>query len=242
MKKNIAILAPHDDKFSSKAIIDLVNDYPKLNLKLIFLQKNFFKFRKKLSFLFIFNLNEIIKIIFRKKTRILSFVKDKKILIKFTKNINEKYNLRQISNKKIDYLIILSSNNILGKEILRIKKLKIINFHTSKLPKYRGVLPIFRAYMNNEKEIGFSIHEVNKNIDDGKILSQKVFKIKNRESILDLYDLAFKNFPSLVWKAINDPINLKNDVNNSTYFSYPNLSILLKFRINEISKKIKNIL
>ena len=73
MKKNIAILAPHDDKFSSKAIIDLVNDYPKLNLKLIFLQKNFFKFRKKLSFLFIFNLNEIIKIIFRKKNKNFKF-------------------------------------------------------------------------------------------------------------------------------------------------------------------------
>lgn len=236
MKKNIAILAPHDEIFSNKAIIDLVNKYPKLNLKLIFLQKNFFKFKKKISFLFIFNFYEIIKIFFRKKTKIFNFIENKKIYLKFTKNINEKNNLKLIKDKKIDYLVILSSNNILRNEILKIKNLKIINFHTSKLPKYRGVLPIFRAYMNNEKEIGFTIHEVNKNIDDGKILSQKIYKIKNKESMLDLYDLAFKNFPYLVWKAINNPTKRNNDINNSSYFSYPRITTLIKFRINEFIK------
>ena len=78
-------------------------------------------------------------------------------------------------------------------KILRIKNVKIINFHTSKLPKYRGVLPIFE-HMNNEKEIGFSIHEVNKNIDDGKILSQKVFKIKNKRVFLIYMILHLKIF------------------------------------------------
>ena len=53
MKKNIAILAPHDDKFSSKAIIDLVNDYPRLNLKLIFLQKIFLNLEKNYLLLYL---------------------------------------------------------------------------------------------------------------------------------------------------------------------------------------------
>ena len=237
MKKNIAILSPHDDKFSSKAIIDLVNNYSYLNFKVLFLQKNFFILKKKLSLLFIFTLFEIFRILFKKNVKILEFCKKKKVFVKYTKNINEKNNLEILKKEKIDYLIILSTNNILKNKILSIKKLKIINFHTSKLPKYRGVLPIFRAYMNGENELGFSIHEVTPMIDDGKILSQKIIKIKKKESLLKLYEKAFKNFPSLVNDAIKKPLNKKNNYLLSSYFSYPKFDTLFKFKFDEIFKK-----
>lgn len=237
MKKNIAILSPHDDKFSSPAIIELVNNYSNLNFKVLFLQKDFFIIKKKISLLFIFTLFEMIRIFFKKKISIIDFCKEKNVYIKQTKDINSNDNLKILKEKKIDYLIILSSNNILRNEILSIEKLKVINFHTSKLPKYRGVLPIFRAYMNGENEIGFSIHEVTSKIDDGKILSQKIVHIKKKESLLELYIKAFKCFPSLINDAIEKPLNFPNDEKFSNYFSYPKLNVLIKFKFNEILKK-----
>ena len=90
MKKNIAILSPHDDKFSSKAIIDLVNNYSYLNFKVLFLQKNFFILKKKLSLLFIFTLFEIFRILFKKNVKILEFCKKKKFLLSIRKILMKK--------------------------------------------------------------------------------------------------------------------------------------------------------
>lgn len=62
----------------------------------------------------------------------------------------------------------------------KLKNKKYINIHGSLLPKYRGMHSVFWAIMNFENEIGYTIHEVNENIDDGDILYQYKFFYKNQ--------------------------------------------------------------
>ena len=64
-----------------------------------------------------------------------------------------------------------------------INQYKTINLHPSLLPLYKGSMTYKRMIINNEKELGFTIHKVNKFIDEGRILYQKNSLIKNNDEL-----------------------------------------------------------
>lgn len=236
MKKKIAFISPEELRFSLPTLKSFSEKYNHYDIKFIILQKNFFKIKKNISYFFIFNIFEIFEIFFTKKLKkYTNFFKEKNIPIYNQDSLNNSFVRDLLINEKIEFLIILVSDSIVRKEILNIPNLKVLNFHSSKLPKYRGILPIFRAYSNNENEIGFTIFEVNQKIDDGIILSQKILNISKKKGILKLYKEAFLSFPDLVHEAISSPLNIKNEDINS-YFSYPNIIDLVKFRFKELKK------
>ena len=53
-----------------------------------------------------------------------------------------------------------------------IENYEIINLHPSLLPKYKGLMTHKRMLINKEVEYGYSIHKVDKYLDDGEILTQ----------------------------------------------------------------------
>ena len=53
-----------------------------------------------------------------------------------------------------------------------IENYEIINLHPSLLPKYKGLMTHKRVLINKEIKYGYSIHKVNKYLDDGEILTQ----------------------------------------------------------------------
>lgn len=50
---------------------------------------------------------------------------------------------------------------------------RLVNFHPSLLPYYRGPVPSHWAIENEERETGYTLHEVTERIDDGRILYQQ---------------------------------------------------------------------
>ena len=91
--------------------------------------------------------------------------------------------------------IILSYNN------------KIINIHPALLPKYGGKgmygMKVHKAILENkEVETGITIHYVNENYDEGKIIFQKsvaVDQCKSPEEIADkIHQLEMDNFPKVI--------------------------------------------
>ena len=68
---------------------------------------------------------------------------------------------------------------------------KILNIHPALLPDYGGKgmygMNIHKAVIkNNEKESGITVHYVNKNYDEGKILFQKSIDLDEKESLESL--------------------------------------------------------
>ena len=53
-----------------------------------------------------------------------------------------------------------------------IENYEVINLHPSLLPKYKGLMTHKRMLINREVKYGYSIHKVNKYLDDGEILTQ----------------------------------------------------------------------
>ncbi len=89
---------------------------------------------------------------------------------------------------------------------------KIINIHPSLLPKYggRGMYGMNvhnEVIKNREAESGISIHYVNNQYDEGKIIFQKSTKIiypYNAENLSKkIHELEMKYFPEIIEKLIN---------------------------------------
>ena len=127
-------------------------------------------------------------------------------------DFHEKMFLEKISliNPK---LIILAGFLLKIPENL-IKKFKnqIINIHPSLLPKYGGK-GMYGRYVheevikNKEDQSGISIHYVNNQYDEGKIIFQKSTKITYPSTAEKLakkiHDLEMKYFPEIIEKLIN---------------------------------------
>jgi len=88
---------------------------------------------------------------------------------------------------------------------------RIINIHPSLLPKYGGKgmygYNIHEAVIENkETESGISIHFVNKNYDEGKIILQEkcaISNIENAETLMQkVHELEHKYFPVTIEKTI----------------------------------------
>ena len=89
---------------------------------------------------------------------------------------------------------------------------KIINIHPSLLPKYGGKgmygMNVHNEVIKNrESESGISIHYVNNQYDEGKIIFQKSTKIiypSNAENLSKkIHELEMKYFPEIIEKLIN---------------------------------------
>ena len=89
---------------------------------------------------------------------------------------------------------------------------KIINIHPSLLPKYGGKgmygMHVHKEVIKNkEEQSGISIHYVNNQYDDGKIIFQKSTKITYpftaEELAKKIHELEMKYFPEIIEKLID---------------------------------------
>ena len=110
-------------------------------------------------------------------------------------------------------LIILAGFLLkIPKQIIENFPNKIINIHPSLLPKYggKGMYGINvhkKVIENQESESGISIHYVNQNYDEGKVIFQKSITISYPTDASNLskkiHELEMKYFPEVIEKLLN---------------------------------------
>ena len=125
----------------------------------------------------------------------------------YNNNVLEKINLINPS------LIILAGFLLkIPEKIIENFPNKIINIHPSLLPKYggKGMYGINvhkKVIENQESESGISIHYVNQNYDEGKVIFQKSFSISYPTDASNLskkiHELEMKYFPEVIEKLLN---------------------------------------
>jgi folate-dependent phosphoribosylglycinamide formyltransferase PurN len=138
-----------------------------------------------------------------------------------------------LKKHNIDY-VINSGNQIYGKKILKKWGGRILNRHTSILPAYGGIYPVFWQMLNDDKEGGVTLHWIDEQIDRGTIAYQKTFAMSKDLSLFNYYKIAFDISLELCCKAIDDlnqgnvssiPLN-----GEPTYFSWPGMEDVKRFR------------
>ncbi len=82
-----------------------------------------------------------------------------------------------------------------------------INCHGGILPKWRGFACNAWAIINGESEIGYSIHEMNEKLDDGKLFFVKRIPINTDQTYSDVHDI-------MVNSIINETPDILVDIAN----------------------------
>ncbi len=109
-------------------------------------------------------------------------------------------------------------------DIKRINASIMLNIHFSLLPKYKGMYTSVWPILFMDKWSGVTLHEIDKGIDTGRIISQKVFKILPDDRSQDCYRkyiIASKILLRKNWANIISE-NIKSEAQKlepSSYFS-----------------------
>ena len=161
------------------------------------------------------------RLITRDKT--LKKIADKK-KIKFFKlrDVNDEKFIEYIKKNKIDLLASMSYDQIFKTKIIDSVKKKIVNCHAGKLPFYRGRSILNWVLINGEKEFGITTHFVNKKIDKGNIILQKIFRISNKDDFKSVLNKSYLECPKILYKSIKQ-------VQSNKYKSIPQSKLSKNF-------------
>lgn len=77
-----------------------------------------------------------------------------------------------LKNLNPDIVIVFTFSYKIHKELLQIPKFGVYNVHFSLLPQYRGAMPVFWQLKNGQQNGGWSIIELDENMDTGPLVFQ----------------------------------------------------------------------
>lgn len=160
------------------------------------------------------------------------------IPVTYIRDVNDPAFISFLKGNRID-VIINQAQSIVSKEFIHVPRLGCLNRHAALLPKYRGRLAPFWAYLNGETETGLSIHFIDEKIDNGPILVQKRVPIRRFDTVDKLLDRIFlKTAPDALLEALTlirsgeyQNCLMENDSSQATYYSAPQLKHALLYRL-----------
>jgi len=115
--------------------------------------------------------------------------------------------LAQVERHRPDIVAMAGFMRILGDDVTRALKGRMVNIHPSLLPKYPGLNTHRRALEAGDTEHGASVHYVTEALDGGPVVVQGQFMLKahdNEQSLADrvMQEIEVKIFPqALAWMA-----------------------------------------
>lgn len=118
------------------------------------------------------------------------FLDNREINYKVSKNINNEINdlKKRFPPKSNSYLLLTNCIWKIQEGLIRFFKNKIFNIHIGMLPSQKGAGGASWLRMVNSKFSAVTIHAVEKELDTGKVLIEKKFKLKKNFSLLNYYN------------------------------------------------------
>ncbi|MFV0424261.1 MAG: phosphoribosylglycinamide formyltransferase [Bacilli bacterium] len=116
----------------------------------------------------------------------------------------EKKIIELLKEYQIDLIVLAGYLKIFSKEFVELYERSIINLHPSKLPKYRGLNAIERAFNAGECEIGVSIHYVDSGVDTGEVIACETVKIEKGDSLSVVEDKVHKKEHELYPRVLEE--------------------------------------
>jgi len=139
-------------------------------------------------------------------------------------DINKPEYLSQIQQAVPD--VIISSGSLIFKEsLLRIPRVCCVNRHSSLLPSYAGLWPVFQAVRSGEQVTGVSIHTMERKVDAGVVLAQREIPIPENKSLYELYAECFRLSVGALLEALEKlragRLEGIGGSRKASYFSFP---------------------
>lgn len=142
----------------------------------------------------------------------------------------------RIEREAVDVLLSVSAPEIFDPPVLNAPRWGCVNVHTSKLPKYRGLLPTFWALYHGDDEIGVTVHTMAEEIDRGEIVRQTTFQVGADPSLHDVIERG-KTVGGRLAAETLDEIATGEETRRpmsgeESYFSFPTVEERREFQRN----------
>jgi methionyl-tRNA formyltransferase len=115
----------------------------------------------------------------------------------------------KIKKFDLDLILVLGWYYMLPKSTRELSKLGAWGLHASLLPNYAGGAPLVWAMIKGEKKTGVTLLRLEDGIDDGDIISQKTFLIKESDTIKEVYEKATAASMKILLEALENIKNIK---------------------------------
>lgn len=137
-------------------------------------------------------------------------------------NVNSEESINLINDINPDFIVVIAYGQLIKDELLSKYKDRIINIHSSILPKYRGAAPMQWTILNKDKQAGVCSMLIEKTMDTGDILDIAKIEIDEDTDIESLHDKLSEISGPLIVNTILDYDNLyknrtKQDETRATY-------------------------
>lgn len=97
--------------------------------------------------------------------------------------------VERLKTEDADFFLVASYGKIIPPTIFNIPKFKTLNIHPSLLPKYRGASPMISQILNDEKEMGTTIMQIDEGMDTGPIVAQVSHLGEGKNQIPNILEL-----------------------------------------------------
>ena len=143
-----------------------------------------------------------------------------------------------------DYAFSICCNRIFKRKLIKSFN-KIINYHSSILPKYKGLNSTLWSIFFKEKYTGFTYHYIDSKIDNGNIIFQDQFKIHYNYSYKKIEiiktQLAKQSLQKVLTLLIKKFDGFKQK-KNSSYYGKNEIKKLITYRKIQNISRIKRII
>jgi methionyl-tRNA formyltransferase len=135
-----------------------------------------------------------------------------------------------------DLIVSIRHMTIMRERIISLPKFGVINLHSGLLPQYQGVMATFWAMLNQEPDIGTSLHYISdSNIDTGNILRCSPVKCDYQKSylynVLRLYKPGAESILTTINSIAKKEVpSARKQIGATSYYSFPTLLDLAKFK------------
>ncbi|MFC1657370.1 methionyl-tRNA formyltransferase [Candidatus Moduliflexota bacterium] len=151
------------------------------------------------------------------------------------KGINSSEFVEEVKRIGPDIIVSVAAPVIFKRDLIGAARKGCINIHHGKLPRYRGMMPNFWQLYHGEERVGITVHEINEEIDDGRIILQKEVDVLPDETLASLMARTKRIGAHLVIESIgmmrdgNVPYR-DNLSDEGSYFTFPTPGDVQEFK------------
>tara|TARA_R110001606_G_scaffold384411_1_gene547272 strand:+ start:4084 stop:4872 length:789 start_codon:yes stop_codon:yes gene_type:complete len=114
-----------------------------------------------------------------------------------------------IADLNPDIILVLGWYYMVPKSIRDISKYGSWGIHASLLPDYAGGAPLVWAIINGEEKAGVTLFRMENGVDDGDIIKQIEFPIKDSDTIKEVYEKATLASKKILNEVLTDRDKIK---------------------------------
>ena len=107
-----------------------------------------------------------------------------------------------LGTAQVDWILSVANLAVIPAQILALAVKGAVNFHDGPLPRYAGLNAPVWAILNDERTHGITWHLMERGVDEGDILEQRLFDLAEDETAFTLnsrcFEAALDSFPALM--------------------------------------------